>query len=173
MSTSESTSPLMQAPTSRRVRILLFASLALNAVFIGGLASAAFRHDRIPFSARGGAGQQNLAAYVMTLPAERRMTLFKAASDKRQALVQQRAVVRRARDDAQASLVLEPFDKEKYLAAQSRLVQAEHAQRLNQRDMIVEIANAMSPDERRSYSRWRGSSRGATAEPNDAPIEKR
>jgi uncharacterized membrane protein len=165
------------APTrsqmSRSFKIVLLASLALNAVFIGGLISAVLRHDRNPFIARAGSSQQNLAAYVTTLPAERRMSIFKSVSDKRQALMQHRGVVRRARDDAQASLASEPFDREKYLLAQTRLVQAEHDQRLSQRDMFVDIASAMSADERRSYIRWRGPPRGIPTEPSDAHIEKR
>lgn len=158
MPVTNSALPSSQRP--RSYRIVLLASLALNAVFIGGLMSAFLRHDRTLFSARAGAGQQNLAAYVATLPAERRTTIFKAASDKRQALMQHRGVVRRARDEAQASLALEPFDREKYLSAQTRLVQAEYDQRLSQRDMFVDIAGAMLPEERRAYIRWRGPPRG-------------
>ena len=130
------TAPTPPVKRWRGMRLALLASLAVNALFLGGLASALLRHDRNFGGGRGAGSQQNLGAYVTTLPTERRTSIFKIASEKRQSFNQQRRLVRQARDDAFAALSAEPFDKTKFVAAQTRLVDAEYTQRLLQRDML-------------------------------------
>jgi uncharacterized membrane protein len=145
------------APTVRlspRWRLALLASAALNLVFIGGLISAFLRHG----GPGGFAPQQmpnNIGAYVGTLPSERGRTLWQKTAEKRRAMQPLRQEVRMARRDALVALTAEPFERERFIAAQTRLIEAEHRQRLAQRDLVVEIAGSLTAEERRAYIRWR------------------
>lgn len=137
-------------------QIALLASLALNALFIGGLASAFFKHG----AERQQQGHQNLGAYVSTLPRARSEAIMKRADERRRVLNPLRRDVRQARDDALSVLTADPFDREKFLNAETRLIQAESTLRLAQRDVIADIAGSLTPDERRAYLRWRAPQRG-------------
>ena len=150
-----------RARMSRGVRAALFASLALNALFIGGLISAFVRHGG-PVSLAAANMPNNLGAYVSTLPAERGRALWNRAGDRRRIMMPLRQEVRLARRDALATLTAEPFDRERFVAAQNRLIDAEHRLRLAQRDTLAEIASGLTVEERRAYIRWRGPMRGAS-----------
>ena len=148
--------PAPSPPRSRGARIALIASLAVNALFVGGLVSALVRHGGGPHGPLNGNGPNGLGAYVSTLPAERGRAISAKINDKRQALGPLRREVRQARDDALGALAAEPFDKDKFALAQKHLMELENRQRLGQLDILAEIANSMTPDERRAFINWRG-----------------
>ena len=145
----------MRTGQSRGSMIALVLSLALNALFIGGVISAFARHGDTHFTRRPGQAF-GLGAYVSTLPASRTKAILSAVGDRRQVMGPIRRDIRQAREAALAALTADPFDKERFLAAQTQLIETEHRQRLAQRDILVEIAASMTPDERRAYIRWRG-----------------
>lgn len=153
----------------RGARWALLASLALNALFLGGLVSAFVRYGASAFSAPAPAVQRNLGAYVSTLPAERGEAIMRHAGEKRRAQGPPRRELRLAREEALAALTADPFDKDKFIAAQTRLIEVEHVQRLGQRDVLAEIAGSMTPEERRAYVRWRGPPRPLPNEPGEQP----
>lgn len=139
----------------RGVRAALLASLALNALFIGGLASAFFRHGSERPHAR-----QNLGAYVSTLPRSRSDAILKHADERKRTFGPLRRDARQARDEALSALTAEPFDRDKFIAAETRLIEVENTLRLAQRDMLADIAGSLTPEERKAYVRWRGPPRG-------------
>ncbi len=161
-----------QSPPRHRMPWLLMASLAFNAVLIGGLIGAFFRYGSPTLNAYAMGTSGNLGNYVATLPSERRTVVLRAAADRRAVVAQQRRVVRQARDEAHTAMTAEPFDKPAFLTAQTRLVDAEHVLRLAQRDMLAEIAGALSPSERKAYPKWRGPGRQPANEPAMAPTAK-
>ena len=78
-----------------------------------------------------------------------------AQRDDEDAMAPLRQDVRQARRDALAVFTVEPFDKDRFTSAQTRLIEAEHRQRLAQREILAETVSSMTPDERRAYIRWR------------------
>lgn len=150
------------APKRSRVRggrVALIASLSVNALFVGGLLSALVRHGGGPHGPPNGNAINGLGGYVATMPAERSRAISSKISDRRQALGPLRREVRQARDDALATLTAEPFDKDRFVSAQRRLIELENRQRLGQLDILAEIAGSMTADERRAYMDWRGQAR--------------
>ena len=147
----------------------LLASLALNALVVGGLASAFWRHNG-PLAGAAGT-PNNIGAFIATLPGDRGRAVWARAAEKRRAMAPFRQEVRQARREALSALTVEPFDKERFTAAQTRLIDAEHRQRLAQRDVLAEVVGSMTPDERRAYIRWRGPPRqpGPPDEAETAP----
>lgn len=156
---------------SRRVRIVLFASLALNALFVGGLISAFVRHGG-PIGLASPNAPNNLGAFVSTLPSERGGAVWKITGDKRRALQPLRRQVRIMRREVLTALTAEPFDRELFVAAQARLIEAEHKQRLAQRDIVVDIASSLTTEERRSYIRWRAPMRTGPGSDDDEPSQQ-
>lgn len=153
-------------------RLALLVSLAVNALFIGGLFSAVVRHNAQPFGQAGGPAQKSLGAYVSTLPVERKDAIWQRSTDKRRLMNASRRDVRQAREDALVALTAEPFDKERFLTAETRLIEAERTARLGQRDVLVEIAGSMTPEERRAYLRWRGPPRPSPGEQGEQQLPK-
>ncbi len=160
MPADQTTVPVRLVAGQSWTRWALLASLAVNALFVGGFVSALVRYGvSPPGTAQGPAAQHNLAAYVATLPADRTSVIWRKAAGKRQALNQNRRLIRDARDEALLTLTAEPYDKERFLAAQTLLIEAEHTQRLAQRDFLADLAGSLTPDERRAFMRWRGAAR--------------
>ena len=65
-----------------------------------------------------------------------------------------RAEVQAARLAARAAFLAEPFDREAFAKAQDHVLDAEFRARKETQAMFVEIAGALSHEERQSYSRW-------------------
>jgi uncharacterized membrane protein len=167
------TSQIVKKPprASRGVRIALFASLALNALFVGGLVSAFVRHGG-PNGPASPNAPNNIGAFVGTLPTERGSAVWKVAGEKRRALQPLRRQVRITRREVLAALTAEPFDREVFAAAQARLIEAEQKQRLAQRDIIVDIASSLTSEERRAYIRWRTPMRPGSGGEDDEPPQQ-
>lgn len=134
---------------SRWFNILLIASLALNLLFIGGLAKAAWHHRH------GWHDGQGFMGFARDLPPDRRKMLrddFKAARD---ALEPLRQKTRDLWSEANKILVEEPFDKAKYKAAMDSVTEAEGQLKSAIRAAISETAAKLTPEERRALQAWR------------------
>ena len=158
MADDPNTAHTVHAPAAtgraRWLRPALFASLALNLLVLGALASATWRY-RSPEMAALQFGPGNIVSYVGDLPADRRAVLWKQTAEPRRALGPLRRAVRAARRDAFATLSAEPFQPQRYLEAQSRVIDAEREQRIAAAKLFADVATTLTAEERRGFIRWR------------------
>ncbi len=145
------------APRRRRwLWVFLIVSLALNALLIGvvlrGLWTA-----RANIVMTGGSIERALPAFIASLPTERREELKRAQlADKPASLRPLRAELRQARAEANRIFLTDPFDRPSFAAAQSRLLDAEAKLRSAIFDVLPEMGERLTIEERRAYLRWRG-----------------
>lgn len=125
------------------------ASLALNLVVVGLIGGAAMRRP----VAQG--VTPNLLGFASTLPAERRKELWQRTVEERRLLRPLRREVRAAREAALGALVMEPFDRQRYLAAQTHQAQAEERARPAVHTLYAVLAEQLTAEERRDFRRWR------------------
>ena len=141
-------------PTRRAPRWLLaalFASLALNLVVVGLVAGAVWRFRPpawVPIT-------PSLVGYASALPPERRKQLWDQTAEERAELRPLRREVRTARDETVQVLAAEPFDRQRFLAAQARQADAEQRARHAMQALYLKIADALTPEERHAFPRWR------------------
>jgi uncharacterized membrane protein len=143
--------------TSRRMLVALVVSLALNLIVIGLVAGAAWRFHGMHWAGRG--VTPNLLGYASTLPTDRRKALWNSTAEKRQHMRPLRRDLRNAREEAIKALTAEPFDKQRFMAAQTRLLQANQQAREAVYALYAEIATQMTPEERRTFIHWRAEQR--------------
>ena len=136
----------------RWMLLLLIASLAVNFLIIGLTAGAMWKFRGPPPMA---GVTPNLLGYASTLPSDRRKALWDGTEAERQYLRPFRREVRAAREEIIQALVAEPFDREKFLAAQEKQSEAEQRTRQAVRDLFAKIATGLTPEERRAFPRWR------------------
>jgi uncharacterized membrane protein len=140
----------------RRPRWLLwalFASLALNLVVVGLVAGAMWRFRAPPPWA--GAVTPNLLGYASTLSPDRRKQLWEATASERHSIRPFRRELRAARQETLKALIAEPFDRERFIAAQERHAQADRKARDAVQTLYLKIAEGLTPEERRQFPRWR------------------
>jgi uncharacterized membrane protein len=145
------------AAPPRRSRLLvgaLVASLAVNLLVLGAVASAAWRF-RSPAAANLQFGPANIMSYLSDLPPDRRAALWSQTVEPRRTMGPLRRAVRAARREMANALKAEPFDQSKFQDAQTRLIEAERQQRVTAAKLFSEVAAKLTPDERRSFVRWR------------------
>jgi uncharacterized membrane protein len=138
---------------SRRSRLVypaLIVSLALNLLFIGGLAAAAWHYN-----ARHTRGEFGLLAFARQLPVEHQEAFRKQVLDARVSLKDEREAVRSAWLEINSLLTAEPFDKEKLKAALANLREAENQFRTGLNNSFAEIAASVTPEERKLLQAWR------------------
>src|SRR6185503_12488215 len=131
----------------------LLVSLALNLLIVGSVAGAMWRFRKPPPWAS--AVTPNLLGYASTLPAPRRKQLWDTTAEERQHIRPFRREVRTAREETVKALIAEPFEKQRFLAAQARQSDAESRARQAVQDLYVKIAEGLTPDERRAFPGWR------------------
>ncbi|HVX37081.1 MAG TPA: periplasmic heavy metal sensor [Hyphomicrobium sp.] len=139
--------------TPRRSRLVypaLILSLALNLLFIGGLATAAWH-----YYTRHARGEFGLLAFSQQLPAEHRDAFRKQVIDARASMKDQREAVRNAWLEVNSLLTTEPFDKEKLKAAMAKLRDTENQFRTSLNNSFAEIAASVTPEERKLLQTWR------------------
>lgn len=139
--------------TPRRSRLVypaLILSLALNLLFIGGLATAAWH-----YYTRHARGEFGLLAFSQQLPAEHRDAFRKQVIDARASMKDQREAVRSAWLEVNSLLTTEPFDKEKLKAAMAKLRDTENQFRTSLNNSFAEIAASVTPEERKLLQTWR------------------
>ena len=139
----------------RWVVVTFVGSLALNLAVIGAIASSLWREKVGSEGPATGRVSRTVVGYASTLPAERVKELKKLAEEQwRQAELQRRAL-QKARTEAVNALTAEPFDRQRFLEAQSLL----HAADLKYREATTRLNSAIglnfTPDERRGFLRWR------------------
>jgi uncharacterized membrane protein len=132
---------------------LLVGSLALNLIFIGLVSTAMWRYRTPPHWA--GAVTPNLLGYASTLPAERRKDLWNRTAEQRQLIRPFRRELRAAREEVMAALATEPFDRERFAAAQERLLAADQRARAAVQALYAEIAVGLTSAERQAFPSWR------------------
>ena len=153
MSTSTSDKPSATAPRRRWGRVALIASLALNMLLIGAAGAAMVRFSAARPVASG--VNTNLLEFVATLPDDRYRAVWSATRNERRSLRPLRTEVREARVAWRASLTTEPFDRQKFADAQSRLLEAEMRARTEAKRLFLEIAAHLTPAERAAFAAWR------------------
>jgi uncharacterized membrane protein len=136
----------------RWMLLLLIGSLAVNFLIIGLTAGAMWRFRGPPPLA---GVTPNLLGYASTLPADRRKALWDQTEEERQTLRPFRREVRAAREETIKALVAEPFDKQRFVAAQERQSEAEHRARAAVQNLFAKIASGLTSEERNAFPRWR------------------
>jgi uncharacterized membrane protein len=143
-------------PLPRWAMLLLVASLAFNVMIVGLVAGAVWRAGGIGgLGAPRNAGGSNMG-YVFSLPTERRDQLLSRAGSLRQQVMPMRREVRQAARARNEALLAEPFDRDRFLAAQAQLIEAEGRMRMVMSRMLADAAAGMTPEERRAFAHWRG-----------------
>jgi Spy/CpxP family protein refolding chaperone len=136
---------------SRWIYAGLIASLALNLLFIGGLAKAFWHHRH----GGGRHGDGGLMGFVHKLPADRQAVVRGDIEAARALIRPMRQSVRDAWAETNAVLTAEPFDKDKYKAAVDKLTEAEGKIRAAIASSLVETAAKLTPEERKRMQSWR------------------
>ncbi len=145
------------APRRRRwLGVLLIVSLALNALLIGVVLRGLWI-ARTNIVMTGGSIERALPAFIASLPAARREELQRAQlADKPAALRPLRSELRQARAEANRIFLTDPFDRAAFVAAQSRLLAAEAKLRSAIFNVLPEMGERLTIEERWAYLRWRG-----------------
>lgn len=134
----------------RGLRIALMASLALNVLIIGGVATTLLCFGGKGHHHRGGA----LMGFVDTLPAERAKTIGDKLKADRQALKPLRQVQRDARGQARSALMAEPFDAAAFRTALDNVATAGYEEKKARMGMLADLAEGLTPDERQQLHQW-------------------
>lgn len=142
--------------TPRWMKIALFGSLALNLIVVGAAAGFAWRHHGVLQAANAPQHlSPSLLSYASTLPPERHKELSALTEGQRQNVRPLRRQLREAREETVNALVAEPFAKERFEAAQSRLLIADQKAREAVHELYTAIAVNMTTEERRGFADWR------------------
>ncbi len=128
---------------------LLIASLAANLLVAGGAASAFWAHRH------GHHGERGLIGFADRLPAERQGTIRQGLQAEREKLKPLREAVKTGWTETNEALGAEPFDKEKFKASLGRMNEAETRVRAAVTGALVDLADKLTPEERKSLKVWR------------------
>jgi uncharacterized membrane protein len=140
-------------PTPGRSRLLypaFIVSLALNLLFIGGIGAAVWHHSQMQGRHEGG-----LLSFARELPKDRQDAFREQVSAAREALKSQREEVRAAWLETNALLTTEPFDRDKCLAALTKLREVDARYKTGLSAKFADIAASFSPEERKLLQTWR------------------
>jgi uncharacterized membrane protein len=151
------TAPEPKAPRLRASRwmwIVLIASLAFNLLGIGLVAGSLWQ-VRYARATPGGPLPGRIADFAETLPAERRAGIQDAMNAAQAAIKPLRQQARQARREALKAFTSEPFDKDKFAAAQARASAASLEVRQAYLRLLTEMGASLSAEERRQFLRWR------------------
>jgi uncharacterized membrane protein len=142
------------ARAQRWVMGALVGSLALNLVVFGAIATSLWRGSVEP-SGTPGRVARTITGYAATLPDARAKELKKLAEDPwRDAEMVRRKLVD-ARTEAIKALTTQPFDRQRFLEAQSLLLAADLKYREASTKLNSAIGIHLTPEERQGYLRWR------------------
>ncbi|MEI9900800.1 MAG: periplasmic heavy metal sensor [Hyphomicrobium sp.] len=140
--------------SSRKLRLALMASLALNVLIIGGVASALcfarFGHGGREIGTRG----TGLLGYARTLPRERSDLIRQKFADAEPNMELLRKGIRDARASARDAVKSESFDQSKLDAALESIVQAEANEKRARVKLFGETVSQLTPEERQSLYDW-------------------
>ena len=143
-------------PSAPRWMVMaLFASLALNLVVAGATAGFVWRHGGRVAEAQAAHLPPNVLSYTSSLSSARQKELSALTEQQRLNVRPLRRQLREAREEVTRELVAEPFDRGRFLAAQSRLLVADQKTREAVHLLYAEIAANMTAAERRGFADWR------------------
>jgi uncharacterized membrane protein len=154
---------------SRWLMPVLIGSLALNLIVIGAVGSLLWRGAESNGAPLGRRVVPNIVGYAVTLPPERVKELEELTKDEWQKVRPLRRALLEARDASNKALTAEPFDRERYFAAQARLVEADKASREAAFKLHSAIGIQLTPEERQGFLRWREQQRRKSQNPLDEP----
>ncbi len=142
------------APLGGRMKWLLIASLGLNLLIAGAVAGAFVLHRGGHHPGRWGVGPQDfgLMGFAKTLPAERRQMIREELKGLRGAMKPMREDIRRARQDAAATLGAEPFNRDALKGALEKVGTSELAMRATSVDRLLGVIDRMTAEERRGLA---------------------
>jgi len=146
------------SPAPRRSRLLYPAfiiSLALNLLFIGGIAAAVWHHNQWRQSHMQGRHEGGLLAFARQLPSDRQDAFRAQVLADRESLKSQRDEVRAAWLETNNLLTAEPFDRDKFLAALTKLREVDAQYKTGLSAKFADIAASFSPEERKLLQTWR------------------
>jgi uncharacterized membrane protein len=144
----------VQSRRSRRLLVALVASLAVNAVVLGGLATAAWHHRHGSPAMRGG-GHDGLMGFTRQLDAERREPVRAQFQAAREVLKPLREDIATAWLQANAALAAEPYDAQNLKSAMARLADAESRFKTALAESLADMASKLTAEERRLLAEWR------------------
>lgn len=151
MSTPVEAAPLPDPPPAARsarwMRVVLIASVALNLLFLGAAAGRAWhwRHH-------GWGGPFGPERILSGLPADQRKAIEAILARSRGDLQSAADAMEAARKETGAALAAEPFDRTRLETALKKLVEAGLKQHQTRLPMILDIAAALGPRERRQLA---------------------
>lgn len=135
--------------------VALFASLALNLVIAGATAGFVWRHAGRVAEAQAAHLPPNVLSYTSLLSPARQKELSTLTEQQRLNVRPLRRHLREVREEVARELAAEPFDKDRFLSAQSRLLVADQKAREAVHVLYGEIAAHITPAERRGFADWR------------------
>lgn len=145
------------AMTTRAPRwmwIVLIASLAINLLGLG-IAAGTFWQIQSARATADDPPPRGLVEFADTLPAARGDAIRDAVRTAQAAMNPLRQEVRRARSEARQVFGSEPFDKDKFAVAHTRVAAAAHQVRQAYLRLLTDIGDKMSAEERRRFLDWR------------------
>jgi len=154
--------------SSRWMVVALVGSLALNFIVVGAVASFLWRQHFDPPERLSAFVPRHVLGYAVTLPPERVKELEKLTEQEWRKVRPLRRALLEAREEARKALTAEPFDRQRYLEAQARLLAADQRSREATLGLRSAIGLHLTPEERRGYLRWRAQQR-PPQNPLDAP----
>ena len=136
--------------------IALIVSLGLNLLVAGVVASAAWNlNTRESFGFHG-----RLSTFLSTLPTDRAETLRAIVDRSRSVIRPLRQEIRQTRRDAADLFATEPLDKAALAESGAHLLDTELKLRQSYVRLMTELAENMTPEERRNFIEWREKHRG-------------
>jgi|LNFM01.1.fsa_nt_gb uncharacterized membrane protein len=138
--------------TPRWLLAILVVSLLVNGLIAGAFASRWAGATHTPWP--GSSVNAHLVGYAVTLPGERRREILRSTEALRAEMRPIRKVMQEARDRAREALVANPFDAQRFEAAQKQLFDAEQVTRRATLKVIQAIAQQLTPQERAGFAEW-------------------
>ncbi len=147
--------------TPRWIWIALVASLAVNLLVIGAVGGSmwVFRHGEHGHGSQA-MGSHHMRRFIRSLPDERQAAVRRVLGDARRGARPQWREVWQARRSALTELEREPFDRGTYAVALDKVHIAERRARAGTNQLFVELAAALTPQERRAFVKFVRDRRG-------------
>ena len=135
---------------------LLLGSLAVNLLLLGGMVGGYFAAHR-----HGGLAHQpierGIVGFVRSLPRDRAEALLQPFESRRPQFKESRKAIREARDVAYDAFTTDAVEPDKLRAALVRAGEAEDRMQALGTQLFVDLAQKMTPAERKAYRNWRES----------------
>lgn len=138
----------------RWVWIVMFVSLAINLLILGGAAGAVW-HFRYSRALGEGAAPHHFGAFVATLPRAKRERIDAILGAQRDEVRKLRQTVRQARSGVVEAFKTEPFDKERFRALNLNYIEARRRLHEARAKVYPDVVAILDASERKAFLRWR------------------